>query len=162
MIYLGMNTLYVSLGIIVIVVIGFLVLFQIERKRTSKFKDNAINELKKYGKIEKIDQKLIFTHQDQTVEILFFVLKNNEELIINSRVMWEVFQFNKAMLIDQTEFLKSDYIKWIIIFPGVHRIKRFINENELVFVQKEDFFYDYKIILNIELKDFLEDLVHGV
>ena len=121
-----------------------------------------IEKLSTYGNIFVVDGKTMFSFQDKQVEVLFFTLKSTEELVINSRVMWEVFRLNKAMLYDQTEFLKSEEQKWIIIYPSISRIKRFINENEMVFVKAFDQVYDYQLILHIELEDYLEDLKHGI
>jgi len=153
---------YISIGIILSVIIGFFVLSIFEKKRFRDIKQGIIEKLSTYGNIFVVDGKTMFSFQDKQVEVLFFTLKSTEELVINSRVMWEVFRLNKAMLYDQTEFLKSEEQKWIIIYPSISRIKRFINENEMVFVKAFDQVYDYQLILNIELEDYLEDLKHGI
>lgn len=153
---------YISIGIILSVIIGFFVLSIFEKKRFRDIKQGIIEKLSTYGTIFVVDGKTMFSFQDKQVEVLFFTLKSTEELVINSRVMWEVFRLNKAMLYDQTEFLKSEDQKWIIIYPSISRIKRFINENEMVFVKAFDQVYDYQLILHIELEDYLEDLKHGI
>jgi hypothetical protein len=153
---------YISIGIILSVIIGFFVLSIFEKKRFRDIKQGIIEKLSAYGNVFVVDGKTMFSFQDKQVEVLFFTLKSTEELVINSRVMWEVFRLNKAMLYDQTEFLKSEEQKWIIIYPSISRIKRFINENEMVFVKAFDQVYDYQLILHIELEDYLEDLKHGI
>lgn len=153
---------YISIGIILSVIIGFFVLSIFEKKRFRDIKQGIIEKLSAYGNVFVVDGKTMFSFQDKQVEVLFFTLKSTEELVINSRVMWEVFRLNKAMLYDQTEFLKSEDQKWIIIYPSISRIKRFINENEMVFVKAFDQVYDYQLILHIELEDYLEDLKHGI
>lgn len=153
---------YISIGVILCVIIGFFVLSIFEKKRFRDIKQEIIKKLSSYGNIFDVEGKTMFSFQDKQVEVLFFTLKSTEELVINSRVMWEVFRLNKAMLYDQTEFLKSEEQKWIIIYPSIHRIKRFINENEMVFVKAFDQVYDYQLILHIELEDYLEDLKHGI
>lgn len=153
---------YISIGVILCVIIGFFVLSIFEKKRFRDIKQEIIEKLSSYGNIFDVEGKTMFSFQDKQVEVLFFTLKSTEELVINSRVMWEVFRMNKAMLYDQTEFLKSEEQKWIIIYPSIHRIKRFINENEMVFVKAFDQVYDYQLILHIELEDYLEDLKHGI
>lgn len=153
---------YISIGIILSVIIGFFVLSIFEKKRFRDIKQGIIEKLSAYGNVFVVDGKTMFSFQDKQVEVLFFTLKSTEELVINSRVMWEVFRMNKAMLYDQTEFLKSEEQKWIIIYPSISRVKRFINENEMVFVKAFDQVYDYQLILHIELEDYLEDLKHGI
>lgn len=153
---------YISIGIILSVIIGFFVMSIFEKKRFRDIKQGIIEKLSAYGNVFVVDGKTMFSFQDKQVEVLFFTLKSTEELVINSRVMWEVFRLNKAMLYDQTEFLKSEEQKWIIIYPSISRIKRFINENEMVFVKAFDQVYDYQLILHIELEDYLEDLKHGI
>lgn len=153
---------YISIGIILSVIMGFFVLSIFEKKRFRDIKQGIIEKLSAYGNVFVVDGKTMFSFQDKQVEVLFFTLKSTEELVINSRVMWEVFRLNKAMLYDQTEFLKSEEQKWIIIYPSISRIKRFINENEMVFVKAFDQVYDYQLILHIELEDYLEDLKHGI
>jgi len=153
---------YISIGIILSVIIGFFVMSIFEKKRFRDIKQGIIEKLSAYGNVFVVDGKTMFSFQDKQVEVLFFTLKSTEELVINSRVMWEVFRLNKAMLYDQTEFLKSEDQKWIIIYPSISRIKRFINENEMVFVKAFDQVYDYQLILHIELEDYLEDLKHGI
>ena len=152
---------YVTIGIIGLAILGFFILSLIEKKHLNQVKNEIFLMLSEYGKLETNGGKTIYHIQDQHIEILHFVLKPMEELVINSRVMWEVFRSNKAMLVDQTEFLKSENSKWIIVYPSIHRIKRYINENEMVFVKKDDQIYDYQLILWIELKDYLEEIRHG-
>lgn len=152
----------IPIGIIVFVVLGFLILSRLEKKHLNQMKDEYLHLLSNYGSLEHKEGTILFHMQNKTIEILFFVLKMNEELVINSRVMWEVFRAQKAMLYDQTEFLKSDIDKWIIVYPSILKIKRFINENEMVFVKHKDPIYDYQLILAIDLEDYLEDLKHGI
>lgn len=153
---------YVTFGVILCSAIGAFIIYLLEKKRHQALKTKIIETCSKYGNIEDKDGKQIFVFKDLKVEILTFVLKHDEELVINSRVMWEVFKSSKAMLYDQTEFLKSEFDKWIIIYPSTHKIKRYINENEMVFVKYDEPIYDYQLISYLELENYLEDIKHGI
>lgn len=153
---------YVTIGIIGLAIIGFFVLLFFEKKRLDKIKNEMLDILSRYGNIDIDSGKTLFKFQNHQIEVLFFTLKSVEELVVNSRVMWEIFRANKAMLIDQTEFLKSENYKWIIIYPSISRIKRYINENEMVFIKHHDQIYDYQLILWVELEEYLEDMKNGI
>lgn len=93
---------------------------------------------------------------DTIYELLFFYVPTQGELTINSRTIWEVRSMTKSILVNQSIFLSSDKPKIVIIHPSTLPIKRYINENELVFVNFNDFFYNMYVVKYHEIEQFFQ------
>lgn len=128
-----------------------------QKKKSQLILEQSKKELESYGEVEIKDQKLYFTTQKQTYEVLFYRVGLHHELTINSRTMWEVKDASKPRLINQSAFLSSKYPKLIIVFPTNVVIKRYINENELEFVKYNKPFYDMYVMRHFELRTLLEE-----
>jgi hypothetical protein len=137
-------------------IVGISVLTLIQKKKNDQIKAESINLLKKYGHLDTTGHKTIFTMHEKSWQVLFFHVPANQDLTVNSKTIWEIRDASKSRLINQTQFLSSPNPKLVIIFPSTLVIKRYINENELVFVKYNQPFYNMNLIRHFELEAFLK------
>ncbi len=136
-------------------VAGYGFYFYLTKKRENKIKEITIKKFKQYGVIAKEEKKILFETKDEIKELLFFHLPARAELTINSATIWEVQRFKTSQLFDQGSFLSSKYSKIVIVYPATEVVKRYLNENELVFVKPNDRFYDLQILPISQIDEFL-------
>lgn len=146
-----------ELIIAVVIVIAISVVFILNNQSNQNIKDKSIETLEKYGTIEKKDKKIWFHKNDETYEILFYKIMKNHELTINSKYIWEIHKSSGNLLINQNGFLVGEHKKLVIIYPLESKIKRFINENEMEFVDEHDEFYNMRLIRFTHLESFLKE-----
>ena len=146
-----------ELIIAVVIVIAISVVFILNNQSNQSIKDKSIETLEKYGTIEKKDKKIWFHKNDETYEILFYKIMKNHELTINSKYIWEIHKSSGNLLINQNGFLVGEHKKLVIIYPLESKIKRFINENEMEFVDEHDEFYNMRLIRFTHLESFLKE-----
>ncbi|MBU1141476.1 MAG: hypothetical protein KKG64_03030 [Firmicutes bacterium] len=135
----------------------YVILVILQKKKLDVIKGQTVSLLKHFGHIVIKDKKILFTTQRRSYQILFFFVATNAELTINSRTMWEIINSGTSQVIDQSIFLSSEHSKLVIIYPSTSAIKRFINENEMVFIKSQDHFYDMHVIRNFELESLLSE-----
>ncbi|MCD4826318.1 MAG: hypothetical protein K8Q99_00895 [Acholeplasmataceae bacterium] len=138
--------------LVVAVIMIFSVFVFINMKQRQKIKSMTIETLKQYGKVVFKDKHILFETKQDVYEILFYKIALNHELTINSKFIWEIHTNTRSQLINQSNFLSSSYKKIVIIYPIATKIKRFINENEMVFIDFRDTFYDMRLVKINELK----------
>ncbi|OHE42066.1 MAG: hypothetical protein A2102_04410 [Tenericutes bacterium GWF2_38_8] len=141
-----------GLGLILYVVIS-----TIHKKKSEELKSEVIEKLKTYGKITEEQKKLYFETEKEKYQLLFFYAPSSSELTINSKKMWEIRDASGSRLFDQTSFLSSTYEKLVIVYPLTTKIKRYINENEMVFVKPKDHFYEMRVIRHFELDELFKE-----
>lgn len=135
----------------------YIIFVVLNKKKLELIKLKTTSSLKQYGEIRIEGKKTFFTTSKRNYQILFCYVSGNGELTINSRTMWEIINLGTSQIIDQTHFLASNNPKIVIVYPSTHVIKRYINENEMVFVKPTDYFYDMHIIRDIELEAVLKE-----
>lgn len=143
--------------ILIVGVIIFGGILFINMKQKQKIKLEITEKLKKYGKVIFKDKKVLFEIHNHTYEILLYKIAINHELTINSKMIWEIHTKTGSQLVNQSGFLSSEYQKIIIVYPISTKIKRFINENEMVFIDYKDTFYDMRLVKYNELKLLLSE-----
>jgi hypothetical protein len=148
---------YLPYILILVVFIIFLFLY-INLKQKQKIKTETIKILEKHGKVSIKNKHLLFYKEDRIYEILFYKIAMHHELTINSKIFWEIHTKAGSQLINQTSFLSSHYQKIIILYPITTKIKRFINENEMVFVDYHDVFFNMRLVKFDEIKDFFSEV----
>jgi hypothetical protein len=136
--------------------IGIATLSLIQKKKNEAIKALSIDTLNRYGKLEHVGHKTLFSMNEKTWHVLFFHVPANQDLTVNSKSIWEIRDASKSRLVNQTYFLASDLPKIVIIYPSTLVIKRYINENELVFVKYNQPFYNMNLVRHFELEDFLK------
>lgn len=142
------------------IIFGFIVYafyLSIQRKKTEDLRMIVIAKLNTYGKVFEENRKQFFQTQKETYQLLFFNIAANSELTINSRTIWEIRDASKPHLVDQTAFLSSLSPKLVILYPISTKIKRYINENEMVFIKPSDRFYEMHVVKHFELDALLKE-----
>ncbi len=143
-----MNYVYIAVPILCILIIGFLFIKKKEKERIKSIQ--AI--LSKYGNLSGHHYEIGEHH----FQVHLFNVTHNAELVINSPTVWEISQGSNRRLIDQS-VLKSDTEKIIIVYPNEEPIKRYINENEMVFLTYKSHFHHMRVIRLNELETFLKE-----
>jgi len=147
----------IVLAVFALVVAIFAIYVVLDRKKIKVVKMTTMALLERYGKVKQEKGHLFFTTKSEKYEVLFFKVPKNSELTINSKIMWEIITGTTSRVINQTSFLSSEYSKLIMIYPSTQVIKRYINENEMVFVKPNDSFYDLRLIREFELETILKE-----
>lgn len=147
--------LEIIIGSAILGLTGIAVLTTIQKKKNDTIKASSIELLKRYGTVEHHGHQTTFSMQEKTWKLLFFMVPPNQDLTVNSRTVWEIRDASKSRLINQSHFLASEKPKLVIIYPSTLIIKRYINENELVFVKYNQPFYNMNLVRHIELEAFL-------
>lgn len=142
------------IGVYIGVPLAFLmIILGIINYRKNKQQLEAINAiLVAYGELK--DD--MYTIRGQTFQIHYFRLGYHQELTLNSEIVWEVNHGGKSTLIRQ-DHLKNDQEKIIIVYPSNEPIKRYINENEMVFVTPSNHFHHKRIIRLSDLENWLKE-----
>ena len=145
-----------------IIIIGFsiaiglyLTVFVTQSFKSKKTKDAIYHLCEKHGKLTRHNQKDYLEINGTVYQLLFFYVPGQAELTINSRTIWEIKSASKSNLINQSIFLSSDKPKIVVIYPSSSAIKRFINENELVFVNFNEPFYNMYVVRQHDLEKLL-------
>ncbi len=150
-----MPLIIITLSLIFISIIIFTWIQLDLTKKAKLLKHETLEKLSTYGKVYKEGLHTLFDYKDETFELLFYRVRQNSELTINSRTIWEIRDAGSSSLVDQSAFLSSPYKKIIIIYPSTLVIKRYINENEMEFVKINKSFYDMYVLRAFELDQFL-------
>ncbi len=125
----------------VVLIIIFLWVKSIKKEKELMKKSMEI--MNAYGTYDENENKLIIN--DQIYKIVYFKVPRQSELVINSPKIWEVRISSTKRLINQTKLLSTKDKKIVVVYPEVKPIKRYINENEMVFV-KHTFFNKMHVI----------------
>lgn len=135
----------------------YFIFIVLAKQKLERIKLETITYLSLYGEVHREGKKIFFKSSKKEYQVLFCNVSVKGELVINSRTKWEIIDAGKSRLLDQSSFLESANPKIIIVYPAAQVIKRYINENEMVFVKPSDFFYDMHVIRSIELQDVLKE-----
>lgn len=146
-----------------IIIVGFslaiglyLTVFITQTYKSKKIKDQIYQICQLYGKLTRVNQKDYVEINGTNYQLLFFYVPGQAELTINSRTMWEIKSAAKSNLINQSIFLSSDKPKIVVIYPSTSSIKRYINENELIFVNFNEPFYNMYVVRKHDLEKLFE------
>ncbi len=144
-----MIALYIGAPLlIVIIIISYGYMIKKDKEKISQMRQLLMN----YGKLDGNDYQI----GKQNYHIHFFKVTRGE-LILNSPIIWEVKNGRGSKLYDQRH-LKDHHQKIIIVYPSVMPIKRYINENEMVFVSYKQYFQDMHVVRIDELERFLKEV----
>lgn len=152
-----MKEFFIIIGIVVlfIVIIGVLIKHY-EKSRENKIINKTIDILNKYGKTYYNNKSYFFEHKKRTYELYFQYIQPGKEVSINNETTWQIYG-NPNTLINQDRLAKNNKYKIVIIYPNEERIKRYINESEVQFVEFQLTYTYYAINFN-NLEDFVESL----
>jgi hypothetical protein len=120
-------------------------------------KQDVLKTLKKFGEVIEVEDKVFFNYKENTYQILLFNVPIGSELTINSKTIWELRQGGSSKLFNQAKFLCGDHPKIVITYPSAATMKRYINENEMVFVEANKPFHNFNLVRSYELYALLEE-----
>src|SRR5690554_2052454 len=145
----------IIVGVLLILLISFLIKHY-EKRRENKVKNKTIDLLNKYGKTYYENKKLYFTYKNKVYELYFQYVQSGKEVSINNETTWQIYG-NPSTLINQERLAKNNKYKIVVIYPNEERIKRYINESEVEFVDFQ-LTYTYYVINFNSLEDFIKSL----
>ncbi len=128
------------------------VIFVMIRQKQKHQLNDIYQMLDQYGHVDGYQ----YTIHGRTYQLYVVRIAQTKELIINSPTIWEVFGGNGSKLLHQNH-LRSDTEKIVIVYPNVTPIKRYINENEMIFISYRDVFHHMRVIRINELESFLQE-----
>ncbi len=138
---------YIGLPLLVLIII----LIVINKKKDDALKALIYNMLTSYGTLDGQTYQI----GNDVYHLHLIKINMNAELIINSSTMWEVHYGSTSRLMDQSE-LRDGYKKLVVVYPLTTPIKRYVNENEMVFISYKDVVHDMHIVRMNELELFLK------
>lgn len=150
--------LYIGLPVIVVFLIIYSGQSLKDKKRNEHIKEHTKKLLETYGKLSTEHHHVIFETHHQKYNILYYNVPINQELTINSKIIWEVRSAGKSVLINQKHFLSSPYPNIVIVYPTQMKMKRYINENEMEFIHYKRMFYNMYMVRPEELEDLLKEI----
>lgn len=150
------ETLLATLFVFMLGVVFYLLYHNKQKNDKQKHLTDMLNT---HGTLTVKDKTVLYNIHDDLYEIIFFYVPFNGELTINSKTMWEVRSGHQSRLIDQKNKLSSPYKKIVVVFPTQQRLKRFINENELVFIHYTDFFYNMHVLHAEDLEKLIVEVL---
>jgi hypothetical protein len=145
------------LTIVILAVFGYGIYHLMHKKLRDNKEIEIIEMLRQYGRLVSTGKTHYFEFKGETVKIVFFHVPAQAELTINSKTIWEVKYYQTTRLINQSKLTETTQDTWVIVYPSVQPIKRYINENEMVFVKPEDTFYHLRVIPVERLESFIID-----
>ena len=152
-----MPELLIGLAVLVSVLV-YTVFIVIDMKEKQAIKNEVIDLLGQQGEVIHNDKQTLFKGKHKTYEVLFYKIGKTHELTVNSPMIWEILTKTNSRLVNQSNFLSSDYEKIIILYPMTSKLRRYINENEMVFVDYRDVFLNMRLVKLSELTRLLSDV----
>lgn len=147
------------LATLFVFLLGFVFYLLYQNKQKTNKQKSLTEILETHGKLTTEDKKIMYKIHDELYEIIFYYVPFNGELTINSKTIWEVRSGYQNRLVNQKSLLSSPHKKIIIVYPTQQRLKRFINENELVFINYNDFFYNMYVIAAEDLEKLIKEVL---
>lgn len=144
--------LMIALLIAGIILVGIL----INKAQSKKIKNAILAKLSKKGSVYLKNKQHFLKIKNEEYEIIFYYLNNKTELSVNSPRIWEE-KSSVSNLVDQSKLTKSPGIKIIIVYPSTNRILRYINENEVEFIETK-LTYNFYLITYNKIDELLNKL----
>lgn len=151
-----MLELWTGLGIILIVIVSIIIF--IERNK-QKFLRTIEHKLKHHGSLEKVTKnshQYTLSNGHRQILIRLIYAPSVSEVSFNSKRHWQLISSSGKKMVETHSFQELNGEKLIIIYPQPGKIVKYINENEIVFVNpKMDVFGMNTIHLN-QIDQFFE------
>lgn len=134
--------------IIVIVVLvlsmGFIIFLFFNSSKQKKLLVERLNQIGEF-------KNNILTIKDEKFFVQMIKVNPNEEFTVNSKTIIQVRRGSNSKLIDVNQ---NEYKKLILVYPFEGKIKRYINENEMEFINYKNFFWNMYVVTLSELENF--------
>lgn len=131
-------------------------LYFLDKKLKNNRQQEVIKKLKTIGTVEKDGGSYFLVMGHRQIQIIFLALKPNEFLTVNSNTMMQIDRGNQKPLLIKYNYEAPPY-KWLFVVPGLNRVKRAINENEVVFVNYQTEFNNFRVIKEDEVDLLIEE-----
>lgn len=144
--------LFIGIVLIVVIVLGFYLALYFN---TQKQRKSIIEKLKKVGSVKEVKTDafdLVLSVSDKKVFVKLLLLGSYKELSINSKRHWQIDASTKKLKLLKTggfERLKGPKI--LIVSPARDKIVKYINENEVVFVNCDELCFDFYLFTDEEI-----------
>ncbi|MGI6782079.1 MAG: hypothetical protein ACOX56_04585 [Acholeplasmataceae bacterium] len=139
--------LIIIAGLLLLILLSMYIFDKLSKKKKQK---EVLEKLTKIGKLEKDGRKHFLLLGEQRIQIIFLSLKPNEFLTINSSTIMQIDRGKDKPLLVRYNYDYPPY-KWLFVVPGMNRIKRAINESEVVFINYETEFPNFRVIKEDEV-----------
>jgi hypothetical protein len=145
------------LWLLVLVPLALAVAVFIVMKRKEKSdKADTIRSLERIADVAKENGKYIMTTENGTYPLVFFNVPSQGELTVNSLKVFEIVTFRQTIRVDTDGLFRSGDNTLIVVYPSLHPIKRYINENEMVFTSVQKPFSGIRIGTLAEIESVIK------
>lgn len=150
------NSFKIFIAVIVFLIVLLFLIKWYYYNLSKSIKGKVIEQLKTAGKVFNQDNKTFLKLGNENYEIMYYYLRNGKELSINSPRIWEE-KSHKSTIVNQSAITKSNGLKIIIVYPSTNKITRYINENEIEFVNNQ-LTYNFYIVTYNNLDSLIKKL----
>ncbi|MGI6787650.1 MAG: hypothetical protein ACOX5X_03820 [Acholeplasmataceae bacterium] len=155
-----MNRTHILLIIAGLLLLSLLVMYLAEKRAKTKKQKEVLKKLEQIGTLEKDGKNYFLIIGDQQIQIIFLALRLGEYLTINSPTMMQIDRGRDKPLLIRYNYENPPY-KWLFTVPGMNRVKRVINESEVVFINYQTGFSNFKVIKEDEVDLLIEEYKKG-
>lgn len=146
-----MTSIQILIFILVALILVLLGLVLLNKSLINKRQKAVLIKLRQLGPIEKEGKDYYLVLGTQQIQLIFLSLKHNEHLTVNSNTKMQIDRYKN----DKPIILRYNYqfppFKWLLVIPGINRVKRAVNENEVVFIDYTYEFDNFRIIKETEV-----------
>lgn len=151
-----MPELWIALGVLFVLFVVIIVIIENNKKR---FVHAIEHKLKHHGTLEKVtnnSHQYVLKKQDRTYLIRLIYAPSVKEVSFNSKRHWQLFSSSGKKMIETHGFQDIEGNKLIIIYPQPGKIVKYINENEIVFVNPKSDVFGMSAIHIHQIEAFFE------
>lgn len=138
--------IYILLGALLIIIIMSISNRVYRNYHLKKVKEETIAILGKYGEVTISNKEIIFKYNNNSYNILYQYVSSSNELTVNSKTIWEVHtRNNKNKLLNKRNLTNLRRLNIVMVYPSANKIKRYINENEIEYIENQRTYNFYLI-----------------
>lgn len=149
--------IYIGMAVVVFIIVGVFLLLYFNKLKQLK---NIKEKLKTIGDVKEVKSDafdLILTVNDKKVFVKILLIGSAKELSINSKRHFQVDASTKKLKLLKTGgFEKIKELKILLVHPSVDKIVKYINENEVVFVNCDELCFDFYLFRSMEIDKIKE------
>lgn len=136
--------LLIGLSLIVVTFVVVYLFIYFNKQKQIRIIKEKLTEVGKIKEVKTSAFDLVLTVNEKKVAVKILFLSGNKELSINSNRHWQVDASTKKLKLLKTggfERLKEPKI--LVVFPPLKKVVKYINENEVVFVNYNELCFDF-------------------
>jgi len=140
-------------GVLLLTLLSFYIFDKLAKNRKQR---EVLKKLQRIGKLEKERNTYFLLLGDIQIQIVFFSLKHDEYLTINSSTIMQIDRSKGRPLLIRYNYDYPPY-KWLFVVPGLNRVKRAINESEVDFINYQTELPNFRVIKEDEVDLLIEE-----